>query len=106
MRRPSVEQIHLTSSGGCDEAVRFVGLSDHLKRLSANGDPLEELGRTIHFEGFRPLLEAALAYPDGKTGGRPPYDAVAMFKVLILADYRRARIAKGQSQLIGVSLLE
>ena len=61
------------------------GLSDHLKRLSANGDPLEELGRIVDFERLRPLLEAALAYSDGKKGGRPPYDAVAMFKVLILA---------------------
>jgi len=25
------------------------GLSDHLKRLSANGDPLEELGRIVDF---------------------------------------------------------
>jgi transposase len=41
------------------------GLSDHLKRLSANGD--------------------ALAYSDGSKGGRPPYDCVAMFKILILA---------------------
>ncbi len=61
------------------------GLSDHLKRLSAHGDPLEELGRIVDFEGFRPLLETALAYSDGKKGGRPPYDPVAMFKVLILA---------------------
>jgi transposase len=61
------------------------GLSDHLERLSANGDPLEELVRIVDFEGFRPLLAAALAYSDGKKGGRPPYDAVAMFKVLILA---------------------
>ncbi len=61
------------------------GLSDHLKLLSANGDPLEELVRIVDFEGFRPLLETALAYSDGKKGGRPPYDPVAMFKVLILA---------------------
>jgi len=61
------------------------GLSDHLKRLSANGDPLEELGRIVDFEALRPLLDAALSYSDGKKGGRPPYDAVAMFKVLILA---------------------
>ena len=61
------------------------GLSDHLKRLSANGDPLEELGRIVDFEGFRALLDTALAYSDGKKGGRPPYDPVAMFKVLILA---------------------
>ena len=60
-------------------------LSDHLKRLSANGDPLEELGRIVDFEGFRPILEHALAYADGSKGGRPPYDPVAMFKILILA---------------------
>jgi IS5 family transposase len=61
------------------------GLSDHLKRLSAHGDPLEELGRIIDFEGFRPTLVAALTYGDGARGGRPPYDPVAMLKVLVLA---------------------
>jgi transposase, IS5 family len=61
------------------------GLSDHLKRLSMNGDPLEELGRIVDFEGFRVILENALAYSDGVKGGRPPYDCVAMFKILIVA---------------------
>jgi transposase, IS5 family len=61
------------------------GLSDHLKRLSANGDPLEELGRIVDFEDFRPILDTALAYADGAKGGRPTYDPVAMFKILILA---------------------
>jgi IS5 family transposase len=48
------------------------GLSDHLKRLSANGDLLEELGRIVDFEGFRMILTSALAYSDGAKGGRPP----------------------------------
>lgn len=61
------------------------GLSDHLKRLSAFGDPLEELSRIVDFEVFRPALVEALAYGDGAKGGRPPYDPVAMLKVLILA---------------------
>jgi len=61
------------------------GLADHLKRLSAYGDPLEELSRIIDFEAFRPTLVAALAYGDGAKGGRPPYDPVAMLKALILA---------------------
>ena len=61
------------------------GLSDHLKRLSAYGDPLEELGRIVDFEALRPTLVAALAYGAGTQGGRPPYDPVAMLKVLILA---------------------
>ncbi len=38
------------------------GLSDRLKRLSANSDPLEELGPIVDFEGFRPILENALPY--------------------------------------------
>jgi len=63
----------------------FFDLSDHLKRLSAAGDPLEEMTRVIDFEAFRPVLDEALAYSDGSKGGRPPYDPVAMFKVLILA---------------------
>lgn len=46
------------------------GLSEHLKRLSAHGDPLEELGRIIDFEAFRPVLVAALAYR-GRGEGRP-----------------------------------
>ena len=61
------------------------GLSDHLKRLSAYGDPLEELHRVVDFEIFRPVLVAALAYGDGAKGGGPPYDPVSMLKVLILA---------------------
>jgi transposase len=39
----------------------------------------------VDFEVFRPALASALAYGDGAKGGRPPYDPVAMFKVLILA---------------------
>ena len=61
------------------------GLSDQLKRLSGCGDPLETMSRVVDFEVFRPALEKALAYGDGAKGGRPPYDPVAMFKVLILA---------------------
>jgi transposase, IS5 family len=56
-----------------------------LKRLSANGDPLEELGRIVDCEGFRVILNNEQAYGDGVKGGRPPYDFVAMFKILILA---------------------
>lgn len=70
--------------------VGLFGLSDHLKRLSACGDPLEELGRIIDFEAFRPTLVAALAYGDGTKGGRPPYDPVAMLKVLVLAAQNKA----------------
>lgn len=68
------------------------GLSEHLKRLSAHGDPLKELGRVVDFEVFRPALVWALAYGDGAKGGCPPYDPVAMFKVLILAAQNNVRV--------------
>ena len=61
------------------------GLSDQLKRLSNCGDPLETMARVVDFEVFCPALEKARAYGDGAKGGRPRYDPVAMFKVLILA---------------------
>ena len=52
--------------------------------MSAAGDPLERLALVIDFELFRDELEAALARSDRAKGGRPPYDAVLMFKVLVL----------------------
>lgn len=59
-------------------------LNDHLKALSAHGDPLEVLERTVDFEYFRGWLVEGLGYGDGSKGGRPPFDPVAMFKILIL----------------------
>lgn len=38
----------------------------------------------MDFEVFRDVLEDALGYSDGSKGGRPPYDPVAMFKILLL----------------------
>ncbi len=60
-------------------------LTDHLARLSAMGDPLEVLERHVDFEVFRPVLVEVLGYGERPKGGRPPYDAVVMFKVLVLA---------------------
>lgn len=62
----------------------FFGLSEHLERLSAHGDPLEVLEATVDFEHFRGWLVEGLGYGDGARGGRPPFDPVSMFKALIL----------------------
>jgi transposase, IS5 family len=67
--------------------VRRPGLFDLDERyaaLSAAGDPLERLAAVVDFELFREELERALARSDRAKGGRPPYDAVLMFKVLVL----------------------
>ena len=62
----------------------FFDLSDHLARLSADGDPLEELEALVDFEALRPALLKALNYGDGTRGGRPHFDPVAMFKAMVL----------------------
>jgi len=56
------------------------GLSEHLARLSKDGDPLEVLEATLDFEDFRAWLVAGLGYGDGSKGGSPPFDPVSMFK--------------------------
>lgn len=57
-------------------------LSQHLERLSKDGDPLEVLDATVDFEYFRGWLVEGLGYGDGSKGGRPPFDPVSMFKSL------------------------
>jgi IS5 family transposase len=59
-------------------------VDDRLKRLSDLGDQLEAFAAAVDFEVFRPELETALAYSDGSRGGRPPFDPVLMFKVLVI----------------------
>jgi IS5 family transposase len=62
----------------------FFDVDDRLKRLSDLGDHLEAFRTAVDFEMFRPELNAALAYSDGAQGGRPPFDPVMMFKILVI----------------------
>ena len=62
----------------------FFDVDERLQRLSDLGDQLEAYARTVDFELFRSELEAALAYADGCKGGRPPFDPVMMFKILVI----------------------
>jgi len=52
--------------------------------LSDLGDQLAAFQAVLDFEIFRPELDAALAYSDGARGGRPPFDPVMMFKILVI----------------------
>jgi len=62
----------------------FFDVDDRLKRLSDMGDQLEAFGFAVDFEAFRPELVAALSYSNGSQGGRPPFDPVMMFKILVI----------------------
>jgi transposase, IS5 family len=59
-------------------------LDERYAALSAAGDPLERLALEVDFELFRPELDKALERSDRAKGGRPPYDPVLMFKILVL----------------------
>jgi transposase, IS5 family len=58
-----------------------------LSKLTKLGDPLEKLGKGVDFEVFRIILEDKLSKLAKGAGGRPPYDYVLMFKIMILQRY-------------------
>ncbi len=62
----------------------FWDVDERYRRLSEAGDPLEKLNAVVPWEVFRKPLAKALKRSDGAKGGRPPYDAVLMFKILVL----------------------
>ncbi len=66
------------------DAPGFFDVDERLAELSAKGDDLERLNALVDFELFRTALEAAVPRGDRSRGGRPPFDHVFMFKVLIL----------------------
>ena len=63
-----------------DEEIR-------LEKLSVKGDPLEKLNECIPWRMFEPILQDVFAHEAKGPGGRPPYEYVMMFKVLILQRY-------------------
>ena len=62
----------------------FFDFDERLMRLSNLGDQLEGFRAAVDFEMFRDALDQALAYADGAQGGRPPFDPVMMFKILVI----------------------
>ena len=55
-----------------------------MAEISARGDPLETLAATVDFEMFRPVLVGALGETPRWKGGRPGFDPVLKFKMLVL----------------------
>ena len=63
--------------GFWDESLR-------LEKLSELGDSLERLNNAIDWEIFRPTLNKVFKKQANGAGGRPPYDYLLLFKVLVL----------------------
>ena len=60
---------------------------EQLEKINAHQPPLNRLDQIIDWEMFRKPIEEALHVAPKAPGGRPPYDRVMMFKILILQKY-------------------
>ena len=62
----------------------FFDLTHRYEALTQKGDPLEQLAHQIPWVRFRKTLEKSVRRSKRPKGGRPPFDAILMFKVLVL----------------------
>ena len=70
----------MSQMGFFDIANRYAG-------LDAKNDPLVKIDAAVRWEDFRPSLEAVWRAPVGErksAAGRKPWDAVVMFKAIVL----------------------
>lgn len=65
----------------------FFDDQERLELLEKLGDLLPKLERTIDWACFRPVLANVYKKRDSSKGGRPPFDALLMLKVLVLQQF-------------------
>lgn len=71
-------------------------LENRLSELSKMGDPLEKLDKAIDWRRFRKPISKAFRNERKSNAGRPPYDYILMFKILVLQSMYG--LADGQTQ--------
>lgn len=62
----------------------FFDLSNREAKLLKTKDFLGRVNRYVKWETFRSILDGALDRKSLENGGRPPYDVVLLFKILVL----------------------
>jgi len=62
----------------------FFDLENQLDKIYQINGFLPKLNALIDWEMFRPILNKVREYKDPANGGRPPFDVVLMFKILVL----------------------
>ncbi|MBN2824756.1 MAG: transposase, partial [Campylobacterales bacterium] len=62
-------------------------LEYHEEKIKKYQPPLNQLNDVINWELFRKPIEEALYVKPKGLGGRPPFDKVMLFKILILQRY-------------------
>lgn len=80
--------------------ISFFDNENILTALSKQGDPLEKLNGSINWNIFKPMLTSALKKDKRSNAGRPPFDYLIMFKILILQDLYGLSDGQMQFQLL------
>jgi len=62
----------------------FFDWQNRFEKLDRTGDPLLKLNRAVNWELFRAGLETLRDKQRKSNAGTKPYDAVMMFKILII----------------------
>src|SRR5664279_62458 len=62
----------------------FFDIEFRLEELDKAGNPLKKLNEVVEWESFRDELETIREVERKSNAGRKPFDAVVMFKILIL----------------------
>ena len=60
------------------------GLEFHLRNLDKGTNPLVRIDELVDWEVFRPTLQTIRDKQRKSNAGRPPFDAVLMFKILVV----------------------
>jgi IS5 family transposase len=66
--------------------IHIFGANTQLEKLSKLGDPLLKINKLIDWEMFRAPIETAIR-KDMSKGGRPPFDAILMYKITMLQQW-------------------
>lgn len=54
------------------------------KKLTKMGDVLQQINEVVDWNAFRGVLDSVFPKKDKPKGGRPPFDSLLMFKILII----------------------
>lgn len=77
----------------------FFDLNDRFAKLDQLGDPLKALNTVVDWSVFEPILAKGLKKEKTSNAGRPSYDALLMFKVLILQSLYNLADAQTEFQI-------
>src|SRR6202051_4053409 len=80
----------------------FFDADKRLEAVSARGDPLEAIDYLVPWESFRAAIEAVVLTPDElkkSSAGRKPFDAMLMFRMLVLQALNNLSDEQGEYQV-------